>query len=257
MSACWFPLNFIQLLTTANHNTVLWLFYLSVISHTFHKQPFKQTTGGRQINENPWKKMSLKYISESSSAAKQQHIIQGYTSTSSSRHPHPRCSFALHLSHLCWWVSSSSSSKLSVCEFLCVLAFYKLLKYLLFFSSSAPAVFRCRILSELCWSSHDAFNTHITKPCVSILVSGMCFRSMSECIWKTWKTFLKSKSKSKREWDKHHAGVKKDKTGTAPPGPYKHGAGQEHPGTTLPWKQVLTLSFKVKKSSFLSSSLDL
>lgn len=52
-SARWFPLNFIQLLTTANHNTVLWLFYLSVISHAFHKQPFKQTTGGRQINENP------------------------------------------------------------------------------------------------------------------------------------------------------------------------------------------------------------
>lgn len=158
------------------------------------------------------KQMSLKYISESSSAAKQQHIIRGYTSTSGSRRPHPRCAFALHLSHLCWWVSSSSSSKLSVCGlFVCagILQTFEILAF--FFSSSAPAVFRCRILSELCWSSHDVFNTHITKPCVSILVSGMCSGSMSECICKTWKPFLKKK-KSKHEWDKHNTGVKKNKT---------------------------------------------
>lgn len=64
--------------------------------------------------------------------------------------------------------------------FLCVLAFYKLLKYLhFFFFLPVPLQFSG---AGFCRSSVDCrvMLLTLTKPCVSILVSGMCFRSMSE-----------------------------------------------------------------------------
>lgn len=125
------------------------------------------TTGGRQINENPWKK---NVFEEHKWIIKHRKATAYYTRL----HINQQQSTSPFSLRICFTSVTSLlvSFKLlfiqAVClwGFSCVLAFYKLLKHLHFFSSSAPAVFRCRILSELCWSSHDAFNTHITKtPC--------------------------------------------------------------------------------------------
>lgn len=121
--------------------------------------------------------MSLKYISESSSAAKQQWIIQGFTPASSSCHSPIHCIFTVHLSYLCWWVSISSLSKQFSCV-LYMLSFSKLLPMmydkLAALLTSIPAVWNRWSGQSSVWLSHVALNTYISKPCFPDLVYCMC-----------------------------------------------------------------------------------